>query len=621
MAEIIAYEDSPLAQYLQEIDASETIVTDDKPDTADSVADKSFLAIISTEFVLTYRRVSQLATRTLGLQDNYISASTIAKEMHSHIVSTLTDSGLIAERYTPRPCRIASQPLGANISALPTRSTISIAGLFAMAITPSAVACMTLAFRPGGLGDLNWSLGITLFILLVGPLLPLAEISGLLIQERSQRQVPIDRCNDALEKFNCMLVKCRAMDSAVQRALRLVMDVDVVTRGFRLPQYHGSQAISSMPGRGTAWMAEHVRQTIDSALSLSIDTLADIIEHPKQQTSQYSEAEGFLDSNTRAHMAELRAQLSDDGELESMTLEALRNKFALHFAMRRLWLESVVRTLEPSSDVDIRPEQLLSICGLVVSDITRVSETASLSASRVKEATEARYTAGKWASLAATKSVSTDSHHPLVRALSNMSEALDTVRAKILVCRECVSMVDDHVVDFEDKEAVPSPEEIARVFASLKPDIDALNHLYQASVTSLAFYDSGSGPISGDNDDSTRVPAELTDYELGSMAIPEGATVFGYTPVGGDDLDAPELIFEADIERETGQERLKVVYTEKRSQMFVSPSLLLTDLCFFYSKSICVVAVQHRSERANSPFEAKASRRGKHATALTISDK
>ncbi|KAJ2829868.1 hypothetical protein GGI24_002043, partial [Coemansia furcata] len=220
---------------------------------------------------------------------------------------------------------------------------------------------------------------------------------------------------------------------------------------------------------------------------------------------------------------------------------------------------SVVRTLEPSSDVDIRPEQLLSICELVVPDITRVSETASLSSSRVKEATEARYTAGKWESLAATKSVSTDSHHPLVRALSNMSEALDTVRAKILVCRECVSMVDDHFVDPEDNETVPSPEEIARVFASLKPDIDALNHLYQASVTSLAFYDSGSVPISGDNDDSTRVPAELTDYELGSMAIPEGATVFGYTPVGGDDLDAPELIFEADIERETGQERLKVV--------------------------------------------------------------
>ncbi|KAJ2013698.1 hypothetical protein GGI14_005250 [Coemansia sp. S680] len=139
-----------------------------------------------------------------------------------------------------------------------------------------------------------------------------------------------------------------------------------------------------------------------------------------------------------------------------------------------------------------------------------------------------------------------------------MSEALETVRAKILVCRECVSMVEDDVVGSEDRQAVPSPEEIARVFASLKPDIDALNHLYQASVTSLAFYDSGSEPASSDKNDSTStVPAELTDFELGLTTIPEGTTVFGYTPFGGDSLDAPEQIFEADIEQETGQGRLK----------------------------------------------------------------
>ncbi|KAJ2000261.1 hypothetical protein GGI06_005961 [Coemansia sp. S85] len=150
-----------------------------------------------------------------------------------------------------------------------------------------------------------------------------------------------------------------------------------------------------------------------------------------------------------------------------------------------------------------------------------------------------------------------------------MSEALETVRAKILVCRECVSMVEDDVADSEDAQAVPSAEEIARVFASLKTDIDALSHLYQASVTSLAFYDSGSGPTSGDNDGSVAVPAELIDFEQESTAIPDGATVFGYTPVGGDDLDAPELIFEAEIKQGGGQERLKVAYTNRSSQLLL----------------------------------------------------
>ncbi|KAJ2095062.1 hypothetical protein GGI03_000859 [Coemansia sp. RSA 2337] len=556
MAEVIAYEDSPLAQYLRDIDASETFVAEDKPETTDSAADKSLKGSLSDDFNLC-KWLSRQAARSSDAQDSHKIVSTIVKEMHARFVSALADSGLVAERYTPRPCRIALKPLGVNIPALFPSSTLGIVGLFVMLNMPSVFICAPLAFRPGGLGGLHWGIVLTLFLLMLGNFAISVLMTGQSITQLSQRRVPIGKCDEALENFNGMVLKCRAMDSTVQRALRVVMDVDFVARGFRLPQYRGSQAIASATGRGSAWMAEHVRQAIDSALSLSIDTLADIIERPKQQ-SQQGEMESFLDSDTRMCMADLRAQLGDGSELEPTSLEALKHKFAVHFAMRKLWLESVIRTLESYTDDDIRSEQLLPICELLVPGIVRVSETAGLSANRVKEASEAQYTARKWASLAATKADSTGSHHPLVRSLSSMSEALETVRAKILVCRECVSMVEDDVVGSEDRQAVPSPEEIARVFASLKPDIDALNHLYQASVTSLAFYDSGSEPASSDKNDSTStVPAELTDFELGLTTIPEGTTVFGYTPFGGDSLDAPEQIFEADIEQETGQGRLK----------------------------------------------------------------
>ncbi|KAJ2740179.1 hypothetical protein GGI20_005940 [Coemansia sp. BCRC 34301] len=151
-----------------------------------------------------------------------------------------------------------------------------------------------------------------------------------------------------------------------------------------------------------------------------------------------------------------------------------------------------------------------------------------------------------------------------------MSETLEVVRAKILVCRECVSMVEeehttgsalDEVADPETKRTVASPEEIARVFSSLKSDIDALNHLYQASATSLAFYDSDPSLASSNSlgaADSTP-SAELLGCGPSLAEIPEGATVFGYTPVGIDDLDAPELVFEADVEQEEGHGRLKPV--------------------------------------------------------------
>ncbi|KAJ2491848.1 hypothetical protein IWW37_001926 [Coemansia sp. RSA 2050] len=564
MAEIIAYEDSPLAQYLQEIDASEAFVAEDKPDTADITASKLPPATLSTDIGRFCDWLHQLAARPVAIPDGHKATDAIAKEMYSRVVSTVTDSGLVAERYTPRPFRSAVQTQGMDIPAALPRSTLGIGSCSVLAMTPALATFAILAFRLGDIGSMDWSMTATVVVLVLAIIAVVALLVYELQQQWAQQRSPIGKCNDAVAQFNSMVLKSRAMDSAVQRALRQVMDIDFVIRGFRLPQYRGSLAISSRSGRGTAWMAEHVRQAVDLALSESIGSFTDIIERLELKQGQM---ESFLGSDARAQMADLRAQLDDASELGSMTLEALRLKFALHFAMRKLWLESVVRTLEQYLDADIHPEQLLSMCELLGSDIDRVSETASLLADRVKEAGEAQFTARKWASLAATKADSTKSHHPLVRALGSMSEALETVRAKILVCRECVSMAEDDAVDSEDAQFVPSVEEIARVFASLKTDIDALNHLYQASVTSLAFYDSGSGPTSGDYDGSVTAPAELIDFEQGSVAIPDGATVFGYTPIGGNDLDAPEQIFEADTEQGVGQERLKQAASARKNDI------------------------------------------------------
>ncbi|KAJ2792765.1 hypothetical protein GGI18_000136 [Coemansia linderi] len=595
MAEVITYEDSPLAQYLQEIDASETFVAEDKPDTADIATSNSPPTALSAGVSPFGEWLRQLAARPLAAPNGHKAAAVIAKEMYARVLSTLADSGLVAERYTPRPFRSATQPQEMNIPAAPPRSTLSIGSGFVLAMTPALATFAVLPFRPKGLSKMDWSVTVTVLIIMPAIIAIIALLVNELWQQRERKRNPIGKCNDVVTQVNCMVLRCRAMDGAVQRALRQVMDVDFVTRGFRLPQYRGSLAISSRPGRGTAWMAEHVRQAVDSALSESIGAFADSIEHSELQPGQM---ESFLDSDTRVQMADLRAQLDDASELGSMTLEALRLKFALHFAMRKLWLESVVRTLESNLGADIRPEQLLSLCELLGPDIARVSEAAGLLADRVKEASEAQFTARKWASLAATKADSAESHHPLVRALGSMSEALETVRAKILVCRECVSMVEDDVADSEDAQAVPSAEEIARVFASLKTDIDALNHLYQASVTSLAFYDSGSGPTSGDNDGSVAVPAELMDFEQGSTAIPDGATVFGYTPVGGDDLDAPELIFEAEIEQGGGQERLKVAYTNRSSQLLQVASARKNDIVGMISE--LKSAIDSRSKASTS---------------------
>ncbi|KAJ2582257.1 hypothetical protein GGH95_001635 [Coemansia sp. RSA 1836] len=560
MAEVVAYEDSPMAQYLQEINASEALVAEDKPPAANNAADKSSMSTIAAECSLPHEWLKLLTARAFNSQDTLGVPALTTKEMHARIARTLAESGLVAERYTPRPFRLSARSLEGGVSA-DSSSALGVVSMYIMAAIITLVTLFTLTFRPSCQSDASWNCNRAAYVPLVAVLVVAGIVAALIVRRRSSQRALVLKCEEAIDQFNSTMLKCRAMDSTVQRALRLVTDVDFVTRGFRLPQYRGSLAISSATGHGTAWMANHVRRAIDSALSQSMDTLAYAIERSNHQ--QQGQGESFLSSDTRARMADLKAQL---GELELESLEALKHKFALHFAMRKLWLESVLRTLEPYANSDAQLEQLVAICNLLRPDIERVCDTASASTSRVKEASEAQYTARKWASLAASKANPTTNHHPLVRALGSMSETLEVVRAKILVCRECVSMVAgecttgqslDDGADFEASRSAASPEEIARVFASLKSDIDALNHLYQASVTSLAFCDSDSN-LAGDCNQvaaDSIVGAEPLGVGPGSTEIPDGATVFGYTPVGVDDLDAPELVFEADVEQEADQGR------------------------------------------------------------------
>ncbi|KAJ1932381.1 hypothetical protein FBU59_006388 [Linderina macrospora] len=72
-----------------------------------------------------------------------------------------------------------------------------------------------------------------------------------------------------------------------------------------------------------------------------------------------------------------------------------------------------------------------------------------------------------------------------------MSESLQTLKAKMMVCRESIGLEESGVHDLSSEaETRLSPEETARLFASLKAELGALSAQYQAALTILTCGDS-----------------------------------------------------------------------------------------------------------------------------------
>ncbi|KAJ2857208.1 hypothetical protein FB639_006021, partial [Coemansia asiatica] len=122
------------------------------------------------------------------------------------------------------------------------------------------------------------------------------------------------------------------------------------------------------------------------------------------------------------------------------------------------------------------------------------------------------------------------------RSLGTMAETMETIHAKLFICRD--------FMDQKDQNA--DSEDVARVFSSLKADIDMLNASYQSALNAL-FCDE-QPPLSGDP--AMSFDEKCARYEDDIGLLPEGARVFGYTPLDSKDLDAPSLEFEADLGNE-----------------------------------------------------------------------
>ncbi|KAJ2142455.1 hypothetical protein IW142_004290 [Coemansia sp. RSA 564] len=394
------------------------------------------------------------------------------------------------------------------------------------AVFPAGIGCLLVGWR--GLTS-SRRLPITMSTHMTAAAFVSALIAGIAangVWKQIRAEKLTCAANNYIQAFTSMVQNCRALDNSLYAALRFVQEVDFVSRGFRLP--HQSTLFAQTPKRGSLLIAQNMRQAIDSALAHMLQTLFGI--EPDLEAIAYGSMSCVDDESD-----------TDGGNTsDTLSLDMLRGKFNTQFEARRAWIDSLLEILEPLSSMSISQVRIHIIFDSTVADIQQLDAAAVRGLETVRKVRESQYTSRQWASLAQN----TDSEHnnqPLRRALGSMSTVLATIQAKMSVCQECINVVDS-IDAASEPNGKDTSKEAAALFASLKLDIDVLSAHYQDCVAMLHDDNTGcSGSVSG-------AVAEISAYEDEPDTPLDGVNIYGYTPLGSSDLDAPYMLYEADAE-------------------------------------------------------------------------
>ncbi|KAJ2859974.1 hypothetical protein GGI22_002844, partial [Coemansia erecta] len=540
MAELVTYEDSPLAQYLQEIDAAEDTITEKYPYEArrkSGITELAKACDAETDIPWNAKiNIAKLLTWILGPSEK-ASLSRIAATVWEFVANTLALSGHLAERYTPKPARryenLANLGCWRKSQTMRTLIGVSVGGLVFSCILGHPLA----ANRP-----------------ITGALV--VGTAAFTILHRAKKHCKIEQCTRTAEIFidnmDKLSARSRTLDITIQKAMRFIQEVVFVSKGFRVPQYAGAGAITSRPGRGTLWAAGHLQQTVVDALVLCIQALFDTLDALIASTEQRA-AGDLVQPCDSATMSGLKSEfaLLNGGNADGINpMEQLHSLFELHFAARKLWLEAILSILEHVCAAECTDRNtFLSVLKKTSADIEQILAAVIGSADAITKTREAQFTAKSWEALSDNRKRSDapdTSNQPVVRCLSNMANAVDTIGAKLVVCKGTIGLADEGHIS-ASPDAMPF-DEVARVFASLKADIDTLAGLYQEAMTNLALDSDRLGSTSAARLYEGKDYAQYTadDDNTDRSALSEDARVFVCTPFGASDMNAADLVFEAD---------------------------------------------------------------------------
>ncbi|KAJ2657704.1 hypothetical protein IWW48_004385 [Coemansia sp. RSA 1200] len=593
MAEPVAYENSPLAQYLHEIEAAEEPVADKDPyeghrfcgGTAENDAEIAVMSrrggrvpwrILNNSRIASFLRlVAQQIT--VGLLHHPSSerrvVAGIAADAWNRVAGTLACSGHLDERYTPKRIRPYNDDYSGDYDGMRGLwSWTGRCGRHSFVIGGGVCAALAILVAVGSrlfVAERHRLLGRATLIAGTAATAAATLVAVGVARTRRRARETAQAAERLVKDVRELSVDARRLDVSVQSAVRFIQEIVFVTRGLRIPQHTATTVGSRIPsraGHGMRWAGSHLHKTTIDALAGStrpilaaLDTVASAAESKADEPT--------LQLCNRATVLALRKEEAaaldqcnhthDDGNngdsRDNSPVDQMQRLFSLHFAARKLWFETILMALEPvfmtisgeekEKDGDgvvtavVDRDVFLANTGAICTEVDRVLVAVASATDRISAAREAQYTARRWESVASA-TAETATSQPVVRCLASMADATTTIGAKLVVCRDAVELPD----------AGESFDNVARVFASLKKDIDALGALYQETMTTLVFAgeEANGAPITtiaalgnDQGDGSWHADDVQADHE-------DNAWVFGCSPLGADGMDTSGLVFESD---------------------------------------------------------------------------
>ncbi|KAJ2808192.1 hypothetical protein H4R20_000970 [Coemansia guatemalensis] len=560
MAELVAFEDSPLGQYLQEVGSAEALIADDKADFSSALYEEHTADISNQQIGVSRtwtdslrQHIRALARLVFGESTSREESATIASLTWSKLVDLLADSGHMADKYTPKKTHILSNPSDGSLHAININRTGVLRGATMRIVPMPVIGGVLLAQRryPNSYISISGKIPI---MVAAGMFALMGAVAARSLFRDISTTRALRRANAYINELHAMLFHSRMLDNSLHRELCFVQEMDLITRGFRLPVSNAPLQLSQhRPGRGTLFAAQHMRQKIGLVLFQNIKTLTDIA----LDTNIADECSNSgLYKELRDAFAECMVLIEYYQDPECvLSLEYLRQAFAAQFTLRRLWLEYILACFRIAAYSDNNSQtQLLGLLQSTSKHIQRLHTAATSGLDELKAVKEAQYAATRWKAFAEPQPNVSHGSQPLMRSLTNMADALTTLQAKVLICQECIYVADDNATQTPGTLAEAkldnerSPEDVARLFASLKSDIDMLGTHYQEAITRLLCSDDAEENVFGNDSDTVDIDSRAGALEVNADDVPKDVRVFGYTSLSADGLDAPEMTFEANVE-------------------------------------------------------------------------
>ncbi|GAB5591486.1 hypothetical protein Unana1_06386 [Umbelopsis nana] len=462
MDEIVVYEDTPFAEYLQEIDGSEDVVASESLSNTGTIYDR--IRSLASDYWNNYSFSKDLITPQLPRAEQIVFT-----EEFKYLIVT---SSLLSENISMRSKSIAraNEPSSSTMSNKPQNWDVAAYALGILLIIGTNRA--SLRHWP----DMRRSLNTTITSSL--------SLSVTFMFYRNMRRKSLRQCHmSALRNLTHLIKQCRLLDTRVNRILNMIQEIELVSRGYRITT--PLPPISRIEQNSKHRRCQETRKKLYILLNRAIFKL----------NCSIANVTSLVDESTVLHLYDLynahsgvdptilmesQTPMMQVQDVDKLSLDFLKQIcLAMHLRRREFLIQllalRVVNTGKPAPDKIYRQEweQIQQEIGHLAKEIENIALES------IDILNDVLYSGPPQESGSVAKDPKQQGDaNAFLKRLASLQQQLRTLQAKMFLCHEDAQRVGD-------EESGESRSRITQQFMSMSQDFDMMMKEWQQGQEAL----------------------------------------------------------------------------------------------------------------------------------------